>query len=597
MNLFKILFCLAIITSGAYAGFFPINKGMVNQATTVTTAAGTTTAVATSNQVYIFEGSSNQSFQTPAATALPRYWWYEIVNNSTGSISFKDGAGATVSAVSAGRTGKFILTDNSLTAGTWKLSLPAAPGDIISSHSALSNLSADDHTQYHNNTRGDARYFRQDQHITASAGSGSSGSPIVLNSSGQVDDSMLPASSSNAWSKIGNSGLTAGTNFLGTTDAVDLVLKTNNTERFRITSDGIIDTALSTGVLHSGATGLVDSRGVINADIDATANIAYSKLNLGTSIVNADVSGSAAIAYSKLNLGTSIVNADISASAGIVDTKLATISTALKVSNSATTATSLNVNDAIAARSATGNITAASFNGAIATGNITGIFGVPNGGSGLSSATANSMMVTGTESQAPFTTIPSGTSGQVLTSRGSALPPSFQSASAGAIYLGQLNHAGAANCFWGVTANTTFTAFGVDADCATPTVTLGNSSALAAPSTKLPAVKILSAYVDTTSIYKVTITGTLAQNSVAGECTWRISEGTNASKPAMFYAGTGVKAYLTTMVFYIQMSTTGDRTVEIQATGYRSSMACEIQASSAGFQDLTFDVERITTVP
>jgi hypothetical protein len=107
---------------------------------------------------------------------------------------------------------------------------------------------------------------------------------------------------------------------------------------------------------------------IVNADVSASAAIAYSKLNLATSIVNADISGSAAIAYSKLNLAASItsadivnatiVNADISASAAIVDTKLDTISTASKVSNSATTATSANTASAIVARDASGNFTA-----------------------------------------------------------------------------------------------------------------------------------------------------------------------------------------------------------------------------------------------
>jgi hypothetical protein len=53
-----------------------------------------------------------------------------------------------------------------------------------------------------------------------------------------------------------------------------------------------------------------------------------------------------------------IVNADINASAAIVDTKLATISTAGKVSNSATTATSANTASAIVARDGSGNFTA-----------------------------------------------------------------------------------------------------------------------------------------------------------------------------------------------------------------------------------------------
>ena len=53
-----------------------------------------------------------------------------------------------------------------------------------------------------------------------------------------------------------------------------------------------------------------------------------------------------------------IVNADISASAAIVDTKLATISTAGKVSNSATTASSSAGNNTIVARDGSGNFSA-----------------------------------------------------------------------------------------------------------------------------------------------------------------------------------------------------------------------------------------------
>ena len=57
-------------------------------------------------------------------------------------------------------------------------------------------------------------------------------------------------------------------------------------------------------------------------------------------------------------LNGTIVNDDISASASIVDTKLATIATANKVSNSATTATSANTNSTIVARDASGNFAA-----------------------------------------------------------------------------------------------------------------------------------------------------------------------------------------------------------------------------------------------
>src|SRR6185295_14928652 len=53
-----------------------------------------------------------------------------------------------------------------------------------------------------------------------------------------------------------------------------------------------------------------------------------------------------------------IVNADVDPAAAIVDTKLATISTAGKVANSATTATSANTANAIVARDASGNFNA-----------------------------------------------------------------------------------------------------------------------------------------------------------------------------------------------------------------------------------------------
>lgn len=56
---------------------------------------------------------------------------------------------------------------------------------------------------------------------------------IFLSNGGFV---KLPAS--NAWALNGNAGTDQSTNFIGTTDGQDLVVKTNNTERARITSGG-----------------------------------------------------------------------------------------------------------------------------------------------------------------------------------------------------------------------------------------------------------------------------------------------------------------------------------------------------------------------
>jgi len=77
------------------------------------------------------------------------------------------------------------------------------------------------------------------------------------------------------------------------------------------------------------------------------------------------------VALSNIVPALNITNAQVSASAGIVDTKLATITTAGKVSNSATTATSANTINAIVARDGSGNFSAGTITATLA-GSITG---------------------------------------------------------------------------------------------------------------------------------------------------------------------------------------------------------------------------------
>ena len=96
---------------------------------------------------------------------------------------------------------------------------------------------------------------------------------------------------------------------------------------------------------------------------------------LGTTVIADSAITTAKLANSSVTsakiVDDSIVNADINSAAGIVDTKLATISTALKVSNSATTAASANTASAIVARDASGNFTAGTITATL-TGNVTG---------------------------------------------------------------------------------------------------------------------------------------------------------------------------------------------------------------------------------
>jgi hypothetical protein len=128
------------------------------------------------------------------------------------------------------------------------------------------------------------------------------------------------------------------------------------------TFTGDVTLGVNVGIQFEGSTDDANETRLLAANPTADRLIylpnADGTLVLSGAIANADIAAGAAIAYSKLALTNSVVNADISSSAAIADSKLATISTAGKVSNSATTATSSNTASAIVARDASGNFTA-----------------------------------------------------------------------------------------------------------------------------------------------------------------------------------------------------------------------------------------------
>jgi len=101
-----------------------------------------------------------------------------------------------------------------------------------------------------------------------------------------------------AWGTDG-SGLTSLTaaNLTGTLPAISGVNLTN----------------LNASNLASGTVPLAQLANIANAQISASAAIAYSKLALSNSIVNADIAGGAGITYAKLSLTGSVVTGDLAA--------------------------------------------------------------------------------------------------------------------------------------------------------------------------------------------------------------------------------------------------------------------------------------------
>ncbi len=87
---------------------------------------------------------------------------------------------------------------------------------------------------------------------------------------------------------------------------------------------------------------------IVDADINASAAIAYSKLNLGTSIVNADVNASAAIVTSKL-AATTASRALVSDASGFMTAAAATTTTEIGYVNGVTSAIQTQLNTISAA--------------------------------------------------------------------------------------------------------------------------------------------------------------------------------------------------------------------------------------------------------
>ena len=139
----------------------------------------------------------------------------------------------------------------------------------------------------------------------------------------------------------------AGANFSGSTSGTVTLLANAVAGTNTITLPASTGTLITTGDTGSITSTMIADGTIVNADISATAAIAYSKLSLAGAILNADLAGS------------------------IADSKLSTISTAGKVSNSATTATSSNTVSTIVLRDASGNFAAGTITATL-TGNVTG---------------------------------------------------------------------------------------------------------------------------------------------------------------------------------------------------------------------------------
>ncbi len=130
---------------------------------------------------------------------------------------------------------------------------------------------------------------------------------VVVDANGVMKiRSATSLSGSLGWSLTGNSGTNPTNNFLGTTDAVDLALRTNNTERIRVTSSG------SVGIGTTTPSALLDVNGAAN--VSGNATVGGNLLVGGNSTVsgNLTVDGNTTLGNASSDVVT--VNAQIASS-------------------------------------------------------------------------------------------------------------------------------------------------------------------------------------------------------------------------------------------------------------------------------------------
>ena len=126
------------------------------------------------------------------------------------------------------------------------------------------------------------------------------------------DVSIPTLLNSTAWTTTGNSGLIAGTNFIGTTDAVDLVFKANNVEAGRINLS-LQNTSFGTNTLVSITTGNLNTsigRRALNFNTTGYRNTALGDSSL---YVNNVGLMNTAIGYSSMSQNT---NGSVNTSVG-----------------------------------------------------------------------------------------------------------------------------------------------------------------------------------------------------------------------------------------------------------------------------------------
>jgi hypothetical protein len=117
--------------------------------------------------------------------------WYSLSTYEADGTPVYMGIGLAVSSMECAVTAEFDFFR--YREGTDDVTDPCYGSAGELSHGDLADLDGDDHPQYHTDARGDARYFLQSQFIDVSTGAPDAGKPVLTDTGGKLDVSLLDA--------------------------------------------------------------------------------------------------------------------------------------------------------------------------------------------------------------------------------------------------------------------------------------------------------------------------------------------------------------------------------------------------------------------